>query len=102
MVWYGYVAHFFGALFLTNSVPHLVQGISGNPFPSPFASPPGRGNSSPMINVAWGAANLIVGGFLVLLFTDNDPRPLLDLVLMGLGALAFALMLARAFGERHG
>ena len=37
-----YVAHFFAAFLLVNCIPHFVQGVSGNPFQSPFASPPGR------------------------------------------------------------
>ena len=48
-------------MFLANSVPHFVQGISGRSFPTPFASPPGQGESPPLINVLWGSSNLIVG-----------------------------------------
>ena len=59
MVWYVYVAWFFAGVFLTNAIPHTVQGLSGNPFPTPFASPPGRGNSPPELNVIWGFFNLI-------------------------------------------
>jgi len=38
-----------------------VHGISGDPFPTPFAHPPGKGLSSPTVNVVWALANLIVG-----------------------------------------
>jgi hypothetical protein len=38
MSWSICVAHCFGAAFLTNSIPHLVSGISGRAFQSPFAS----------------------------------------------------------------
>jgi hypothetical protein len=61
MVWYHYVEGFFAGLFLANFVPHFVQGISGERFPSPFAKPPGRGLSSPTVNVVWGLFNLAVG-----------------------------------------
>ena len=40
--WYHDVAYFFGGAFLANTIPHLVNGISGLPFQSPFASPPGK------------------------------------------------------------
>ena len=30
--WYHYVAYFFGGVFLANTIPHLVNGISRNPF----------------------------------------------------------------------
>jgi len=61
MRWYQYVAYFFGGAFLANAVPHLVNGISGRPFQSPFASPPGQGLSSSTVNVLWGLFNLAVG-----------------------------------------
>ena len=58
---YIYVLQFVSGLFLANGVPHFVQGISGHRFQSPFASPPGVGESSPIVNVLWGFANLAVG-----------------------------------------
>ncbi len=61
MKWYHYVACFFAGAFLANTVPHFVQGISGNSFPTPFATPPGKGLSSPTINVLWGLFNMVIG-----------------------------------------
>ncbi len=61
MKWYHYVACFFAGLFLANTVPHFVQGVSGNSFPTPFATPPGKGLSSPTINVLWGLFNMVIG-----------------------------------------
>lgn len=61
MKWYHYVACFFAGLLLTNAVPHFVQGISGNSFPSPFANPPGKGLSSPLVNVLWALVNMLIG-----------------------------------------
>ena len=58
--WYHDVAYFFGGAFLANTIPHLVNGISGSPFQSPFASPPGVGLSSSTVNVLWGMFNLSV------------------------------------------
>jgi len=65
MSWYNYVFCFFAGMFLANVVPHFVHGISGDPFPTPFAHPPGKGLSSPTTNVVWGLVNLIVGYVLV-------------------------------------
>ena len=48
-------------MFLANVVPHFVHGISGDPFPTPFAHPPGKGLSSATTNVVWALVNLIVG-----------------------------------------
>ena len=61
MNWYNYVLCFFAGMFLANVVPHFVHGISGDRFPTPFARPPGKGLSSPTVNVIWALANLIVG-----------------------------------------
>jgi hypothetical protein len=58
---YNYVFCFFAGTFLANVVPHFVHGISGDPFPTPFAHPPGKGLSSPTTNVVWALVNLIVG-----------------------------------------
>ncbi len=61
MPWYDYLACFFAGAFLANVVPHFVHGISGDPFPTPFAKPPGRGLSSPTVNVLWALLNLVLG-----------------------------------------
>jgi hypothetical protein len=61
MKWYHYVACFFAGAFLANTVPHFIHGVSGDSFPSPFANPPGKGLSSPLVNTLWGLANLVVG-----------------------------------------
>jgi hypothetical protein len=60
-----YIALFFAGGFLCNSVSHLVAGLSGMPFPTPFAKPHGVGNSSPLVNFCWGAANFFVGLYLL-------------------------------------
>ncbi len=64
MIWYHYIACFFAGSFLANTVPHFVHGISGNRFPTPFAHPPGKGLSSPTVNVLWALLNLVAGYFL--------------------------------------
>ena len=65
MRWYHYVSYFFGGAFLANAVPHLVSGITGHPFQSPFATPPGVGLSSATVNVLWGSFNLFVAYWLL-------------------------------------
>ena len=51
MPWSHYVAYFFGGAFLANALPHLDAGVSGQPLQTPFASPPFKGLSSPVVNV---------------------------------------------------
>ncbi len=100
--WYHFIAYFFGGLFLANTIPHLVNGISGSPFQSPFATPPGQGLSSSTINVLWGMFNLVVAYVLVARVGRFEPRQTRHVVVLGLGALLMALMLAREFGRFHG
>ncbi|MGB9235141.1 MAG: hypothetical protein WCC04_12065 [Terriglobales bacterium] len=100
MQWYCYVAYFFAGAFLVNAVPHFVNGVSGRPFPTPFASPPGRGLSSPVVNVLWGTLNAVAGYLLVRLVGDFQTHDLLNVVVLGVGGLLMAVMSARTFGQR--
>jgi hypothetical protein len=92
MAWYNYLAAFFAGAFLANVVPHFVHGISGNRFPTPFAHPPGRGLSSPTVNVIWAWANLVIG---YVLFRAGNVRaqetPTLIVFLAGIIFISTAL-----------
>ena len=102
MRWYHYIAYFFGGAFLANAIPHLGNGVSGHPFQSPFASPPGQGLSSSTVNVAWGFVNLVFGYLLVGRVGTFELRKTSHALVLGAGILAMSLMLARAFGRFHG
>jgi len=102
MEWYAYVAYFFGGAFLVNAVPHFVSGLLGRRFPTPFASPPGRGESSPMVNVLWGAFNLAVGYLLACHVGAFHVRQIPDVIVLGAGGLLMAANLARWFGRVYG
>jgi hypothetical protein len=99
MPWYYYLAYFFAGAFLANGVPHFVQGICGNKFQSPFASPPGVGESSAIVNVLWGWFNFAVGAGLLWYFFLVPPRPAGLWAAAALGALLLALWLAYHFGK---
>jgi hypothetical protein len=96
VVWYGYVLEFLAGMFLANGVPHFVHGVSGAPFQSPFAKPPGVGESSAVVNVVWGFTNLVAGFVLLHFFWPSDAA---GWVLTGAGALAISVMLALHFGK---
>jgi hypothetical protein len=102
MHWYAYLAYFFGGAFLVNAVPHLTNGVSGRRFRTPFASPPGKGQSSPTVNVLWGTLNAGVGYFLVCHVGEFHIRHIPDVLVLGAGSLLMAVMLARAFGRADG
>ncbi len=102
MRWYHYVAYFFGGAFLANAVPHFVSGVSGHPFQSPFASPPGEGLSSSTVNVLGGFFNLAVGYALVCRVGSFELRQTRHVLVLGLGVLLMGVMLSRAFGRFYG
>ena len=63
-----YLAHFFAGAFLCNCLPHLVAGLQGAPFPTPFAKPRGVGLSPALTNFYWGLFNLLLGAGLCIAF----------------------------------
>ena len=102
MRWNHYFSYFFGGAFLANAIPHFVNGVTGHPFQSPFASPPGEGLSSAMVNVLWGAFNLFIGYLLVCRVGTFDLRKTKHVLIAGAGALLMALILSRSFGRFYG
>ncbi len=102
MPWLHDLSYFVGGAFLTNAAPHLISGLTGRAFQSPFAKPPGRGLSSSTVNVLWGLLNLAVGYVLICRVGAFDLRATADVVPAGLGILLMSLLSARAFGRFHG
>jgi hypothetical protein len=102
MEWIHYLSYFAGGALLTNTIPHLVSGVMGRPFQSPFARPPGKGLSSSTVNVLWGVFNLALAYLLVCQVGDFDLRAMDDAIALGLGALLMGIVMARMFGRLHG
>ena len=102
MEWLLYISYFLGGAFLSNAIPHLVSGLMGRPFQSPFAKPPGEGLSSSTVNVLWGFANLAIAYFLICRVGDFNLRSMANVATLGLGFLIIGLMGARLFGRFHG
>jgi len=102
MIWLTYVSYFFGGMFLCNAIPHFVSGTMGRAFQSPFAHPPGKGLSSSLVNVGWGAFNIVVGYVLVLRVGTFDLRDTWEAVVFGAGFLLIGTLSAHLFGPFHG
>jgi hypothetical protein len=99
MRWYHYISYFFGGAFLVNAIPHFVSGVSGHPFQSPFATPSGEGLSSAMVNVLWGALNIVFAYLLLCRVGTFELRSTQHVLIAGAGALLMAIMAAQAFGR---
>jgi hypothetical protein len=102
MCWVTLIACFFGGAFITNGIPHIGNGLSGRAFQTPFAKPPGKGYSSATVNLLWGAANSVVGFFLLTRAAHFDPQDTAQCAAAIVGGLAIGLPLTRAFGAIHG
>lgn len=98
--WYHYLAAFFAGAFLANAVPHYVSGVMGNPFPSPFADPPGKGLSSPLVNVFWGLSNLLVG-YLLWRAGKMNSKTTARLLTAAIAFVAMSAMLALTFVDKQ-
>ena len=99
MRWYNLVGCFFLGAFFVNSVPHFIHGISGDFFPTPFANPPGKGLSSPLLNVIWGLINMIVCLFLYnasMISTSNK----WTIILFAVGFVAMSIRLSFVFTKK--
>ena len=90
-----YLTFFLAGAFLCNCLPHLICGLKGEPFPTPFAKPHGIGNSSPLINFFWGSFNLLAG--IVLMFC----HPLESSFLLHYAAFAGGFLLTGIYASCH-
>ena len=100
MKWYHYIACFFAGMFIANMVPHFIQGVSGQTFPTPFANPPGKGLSSPTVNVLWGLFNLIIGYVLFRAGKISNSK-IWSVIIFFIGILLMGIMLSYSFVDIH-
>jgi hypothetical protein len=98
--WYDYIACFFAGMFLANVVPHFVHGISGDRFPTPFTNPPGRGLSSPTVNVLWALLNLAVG-YILFRVGKVASGNVVALVIFFAGIVAISTMMSVQFAKKQ-
>src|SRR6218665_1188650 len=83
--WYHYLLAFMAGGFFINTLPHYLHGITGRPFPTPFANPPGIGLSSPLLNIVWALINFLIA-FTILYFMKITARKKLTWIALFFGA----------------
>lgn len=87
LVWY-----LFAGVFALNAVPHFVKGVTGQTHMTPF-----KRVSSPVLNVVWALANVLLALFVLGIASGNGGlTPPWNANLSGLNLLAF---LAGGFGN---
>ncbi len=74
MPWRDVAACFLGGMFLANFFPHFIAGMSGARFYTPFAKPPFRGLSSPVVNVLYALLNLAMAYVLLVVVGSLELR----------------------------
>ncbi len=94
MAWYAYLAYFFAGAFLANGIPHFIHGISGKKFPTPFARPMVKRESSPAVNVIWGVVNFLIGCALVFGVGQFQLGFSLATLMLVLGGIVMSVVLA--------
>ncbi|MFC1982605.1 hypothetical protein ACFLV5_02320 [Chloroflexota bacterium] len=99
MTWYAFLAYFFAGGFLANGIPHFIHGISGKKFPTPFAKPMVKGESSPWLNVIWGVVNFLIGYALVFGVGQFQFGFSLATLMLALGAIVMSVVIALIFGR---
>jgi len=102
MHWTIYISYFFGGAFLANAIPHIVSGMMGRAFQSPFAKPPGEGLSSSTVNIIWGFLNAMVAYLLIVHVGDFDLHSIPDILAVGMGVFLIGFFSARHFGKFNG
>ena len=102
MNWLWLLSYFLGGAFAANAIPHLVSGVMGRSFQSPFAKPPGKGLSSSTVNVLWGMLNLAFGWFLIFRVGRFQPSNPWQALPVGIGMTIMSVLTARSFGRFHG
>jgi hypothetical protein len=88
MPWRDVAACFFGGVFLANFFPHFIAGMSGARFYTPFATPPFRGLSSPVVNMLYALFNLAMAYALLVVIGSLEPQQIPN---VGVSAAGFGL-----------
>ena len=102
MPWHNVAADFFGGLFLANFFPHFIAGMSGARFYTPFATPPFRGLSSPVVNILYALFNLAMAYALLVVVGSLELGHVPQVAISAAGFALWSVQIARAVTKLRG
>ena len=102
MPWHNVAAYFFGGLFLANFFPHFIAGMSGVRFYTPFATPPFRGLSSPVVNILYALFNLAMAYGLLVVIGSLELRHVPHVAVSAAGFGLASIFIARSVTKLKG
>ena len=102
MPWHDVVAYFCGGVFLANFFPHFIAGMSGVRFSTPFATPPFRGLSSPVVNVLYALFNLGMAYALLVVIGSLELRRVPEVAVSAAGFGLASIFIARSVTKTRG
>jgi hypothetical protein len=102
MPWHHVAAYLFGGMFLANFFPHFIAGMSGVRFYTPFATPPFRGLSSPVVNVLYALFNLAMAYALLVVVGSLELGHAPHVAISAAGFALWSVQIARAVTKLRG
>jgi hypothetical protein len=102
MPWHNVAADFFGGMFLANFFPHFIAGMSGARFYTPFATPPFRGLSSPVVNMLYALFNLAMAYALLMVIGGLELQRVPHVAVSAVGFGLASILIARSVTKLRG
>jgi hypothetical protein len=102
MPWHNVAACFLGGVFLANFFPHFIAGVSGARFFTPFATPPFRGLSSPVVNVVYALVNLALAYVLLVVIGSWELQRVPQVAVSAAGFGLASIFIARSVTKLRG
>jgi hypothetical protein len=102
MPWHDVAACFFGGVFLANFFPHFIAGMSGVRFYTPFAKPPFRGLSSPVVNMLYALFNLAMACALLVVIGGLELQRAPRMAVSAAGFGLWSIFIARSVTKLKG
>ena len=102
MPWQNVAAYFLGGMFLANFSPHFIAGMSGVRFYTPFATPPFRGLSSPVVNMLYALFNLAMAYALLVVIGSLELQRVPNVAVSAAGFGLASIFIARSVTKLRG